>query len=102
MGVIVLATSFVDACDSNCHFLWSTSFRFSPGVFDISNTVRLIVGTRDCKCQTVTVESNGEHMPETTVDVDALYAALDRKRQAHELSWRSLATKLQITPSTFT
>ena len=41
-------------------------------------------------------------MPETTVDVDALYAALDRKRQAHELSWRSLATKLQITPSTFT
>lgn len=41
-------------------------------------------------------------MPETTVDVDALYAALDRKRQANKLSWRALASKLEITPSTFT
>jgi predicted transcriptional regulator len=41
-------------------------------------------------------------MPETTVDVDALYAALDRKRQKANLSWRTLALKLEITPSTFT
>lgn len=41
-------------------------------------------------------------MPETTVDVEALYAALDRKRQARNLSWRALALKLGITPSTFT
>jgi|SRR5579872_5532253 len=41
-------------------------------------------------------------MPETTVDVDALYAALDRKRQNLKLSWRALASKLEITPSTFT
>lgn len=41
-------------------------------------------------------------MPETTVDVEALYAALDSKRQTKGLSWRALATKLEITPSTFT
>lgn len=41
-------------------------------------------------------------MPETTVDVEALYAALDRKRQAADLSWRELAHKLDISPSTFT
>lgn len=50
--------------------------------------------------------SNGggtvEQMPKTTVDVGALYAALDRKRQTSELSWRALALKLKITPSTFT
>lgn len=41
-------------------------------------------------------------MPETTVDVAALYAALDNKRQAEGLSWRGLAQMLMITPSTFT
>lgn len=41
-------------------------------------------------------------MPETTVDIAALYAALDRKRQSNGLSWRSLATQLEISPSTFT
>jgi len=41
-------------------------------------------------------------MPETTVDVEALYAAMDKKRQAKKLSWRALAAKLEITPSTFT
>jgi transcriptional regulator with XRE-family HTH domain len=41
-------------------------------------------------------------MPETTVDITALYAAIDRKRNANKLSWRALATKLKITPSTFT
>lgn len=53
--------------------------------------------------------SNGERsierrglMPETTVDIAALYAAADRKRQAAGLSWRGLAAALKITPSTFT
>ncbi|HME08340.1 MAG TPA: hypothetical protein VKG25_14890 [Bryobacteraceae bacterium] len=41
-------------------------------------------------------------MPETTVDVGALYAAIDCKRQNLQLSWRALASKLSITPSTFT
>lgn len=41
-------------------------------------------------------------MPQTTVDVGALYSALDRKRRVHELSWRELAAKLDISPSTFT
>lgn len=36
------------------------------------------------------------------VDVPALYAALDRARQQHGLSWRQLATKLGVSPSTFT
>ena len=41
-------------------------------------------------------------MPESTVNVDALYAALNAKRQTTGLSWRSLAHELKITPSTFT
>lgn len=41
-------------------------------------------------------------MPDTTVDVKALYKALDKKREAQGLSWRALATKLKISPSTFT
>ena len=41
-------------------------------------------------------------MPETTVDIAALYAALDRKRQSKGMSWRALAAVLKITPSTFT
>lgn len=41
-------------------------------------------------------------MPETTVDVDALYAALDAKRQEENLSWRELAGRLEISPSTLT
>jgi hypothetical protein len=41
-------------------------------------------------------------MPETTVDIAALYAAIDRKRQAKKMSWRGLAAILEITPSTFT
>jgi DNA-binding MurR/RpiR family transcriptional regulator len=41
-------------------------------------------------------------MPETTVDIEAMYAAIDRKRQARKLSWRALATTLEISPSTFT
>ena len=41
-------------------------------------------------------------MPETTVDVAALYAALDQKRRAEGLSWREVALALQLSPSTFT
>ena len=41
-------------------------------------------------------------MPDTTVDVDALYAALDHKRQDQRLSWRALASRLEIPASTFT
>jgi DNA-binding MurR/RpiR family transcriptional regulator len=41
-------------------------------------------------------------MPETTVDVAALYAAVDSKRQTASLSWRELARQLNVSPSTFT
>lgn len=41
-------------------------------------------------------------MPGTTVDMTALYAALDRRRQAAAASWREVARDLDISPSTFT
>jgi transcriptional regulator with XRE-family HTH domain len=41
-------------------------------------------------------------MPDTTVDVEALYAALDRKRQTVGWSWREMARGLGISPSTLT
>jgi transcriptional regulator with XRE-family HTH domain len=41
-------------------------------------------------------------LPQTTVDVGALYADLDRKRKLEELSWRELAARLDISASTFT
>jgi transcriptional regulator with XRE-family HTH domain len=37
-----------------------------------------------------------------TVDVGALYAALDQQRRHEGLTWRGLAKKLGISPSTFT
>ncbi len=37
-----------------------------------------------------------------TVDVGALYAALDQKRRQEGLTWRGLAKTLGISPSTFT
>src|SRR5436190_24354884 len=40
-------------------------------------------------------------MPDTTVDVEALYAALDGKRKTLETSWREVARGLEISPSTF-
>jgi transcriptional regulator with XRE-family HTH domain len=40
-------------------------------------------------------------MPETTVDVQALYAALDSKRKATESSWRDVARDLDVSASTF-
>jgi transcriptional regulator with XRE-family HTH domain len=42
-------------------------------------------------------------MASTTVDVGALYAALDAKRKAGDsTSWREIARELGISPSTFT
>lgn len=40
-------------------------------------------------------------MPETTVDMEALYAALDSKRKAARTSWRDVARELDISSSTF-
>jgi transcriptional regulator with XRE-family HTH domain len=40
-------------------------------------------------------------MPETTVDVEALYAALDNKRKSRGTSWREIARELDVSPSTF-
>jgi transcriptional regulator with XRE-family HTH domain len=40
-------------------------------------------------------------MPETTVNVKALYSALDQKREFEELSWRELADELDVSASTF-
>jgi transcriptional regulator with XRE-family HTH domain len=41
-------------------------------------------------------------LPQTTIDVAALYAALLRKRDAGGQSWRDVAAELDISPSTFT
>jgi transcriptional regulator with XRE-family HTH domain len=40
-------------------------------------------------------------MPETTVNVDALYAALDTKRRSLDASWRGISRELDVSPSTF-
>ena len=40
-------------------------------------------------------------MPDTTIDVEALYAALDSKRKGARTSWRDVARALDISPSTF-
>lgn len=40
-------------------------------------------------------------MPETTVDVEALYAALDSKRKGNGTSWREVARELDVSASTF-
>ncbi len=41
-------------------------------------------------------------MPEAHLDVEALYAALDVQRRSEDLSWRQLAKKVGISPSTLT
>jgi transcriptional regulator with XRE-family HTH domain len=77
---------------------WASSTSEEEGiVFAMSNTVLSI--TRYSVCQTLVLQSNA--MPETTVDVDALYAALDNKRKAHGTSWREVARQLDVSPSTF-
>ena len=40
-------------------------------------------------------------MPRNTVDVAALYASLDSRREGAGLTWRELGDELAITPSTF-
>ena len=67
-------------------------------MFAMSNTVPSVA--RHSVCQTLVLQSNA-HMPETTVDVDALYAALDNKRKTHGTSWREIARQLDVSPSTF-
>jgi transcriptional regulator with XRE-family HTH domain len=41
-------------------------------------------------------------MPNTKVDIEALYAAVRRKRQTASTSWRDIASDLSMSPSTFT
>jgi transcriptional regulator with XRE-family HTH domain len=41
-------------------------------------------------------------MAEQRLDVEALIAALDARRQSEELSWRQLAHKTGVSPSTLT
>jgi transcriptional regulator with XRE-family HTH domain len=41
-------------------------------------------------------------LPQTTIDVGALYTALKRRRDAGDQSWRDVAAELEISPSTFT
>lgn len=40
-------------------------------------------------------------MAEAQLDVDALYGALDQKRQRQKLSWRQVAAEAGVSPSTF-
>jgi len=40
-------------------------------------------------------------MPQTQMNVPALYAALDAVRESRGISWRQLAREVQISPSTF-
>src|SRR5215210_7751402 len=49
-----------------------------------------------------TLRGGGDGMSNATVDVEGLYQALDARRQTEKLSWRGLAQKLGIAPSTFT
>jgi transcriptional regulator with XRE-family HTH domain len=41
-------------------------------------------------------------MPRSSIDVQALYATLDSKRDREEMSWRDVAKDLELSPSTFT
>ncbi len=41
-------------------------------------------------------------MPKVTVDVEALYGALNDKRERQGISWRELAGALEVSPSSFT
>jgi len=41
-------------------------------------------------------------MPDKGLDTDALYAALDQRRQSSELSWRQVAQEAGVSPSTLT
>lgn len=41
-------------------------------------------------------------MPRHAIDVDSLAAAVDRQRDAHNMSWRGVAHELGLSPSTLT
>ena len=41
-------------------------------------------------------------MPGSRLDTNALFAALDAKRQSRDLSWRQLAKEVGVSPSTMT
>jgi transcriptional regulator with XRE-family HTH domain len=68
-------------------------------VFAMSNTVPSV--TRHIRYVKRWCYSRTHRMPETTVDVEALYAALDNKRKAQGTSWREIARQLDVSPSTF-
>lgn len=40
-------------------------------------------------------------MPQTQINVPALYAALDAVRESRRMSWRQLAREVEVSPSTF-
>jgi transcriptional regulator with XRE-family HTH domain len=40
-------------------------------------------------------------MPQTQINVPALYAALDAVRESRGISWRQLAREVEVSPSTF-
>ena len=67
-------------------------------VFAMSNTVLSLAHLFVLSNDAATVERT---MPETTVDVEALYAALDNKRKTRGTSWREIARELDVSPSTF-
>jgi len=39
-------------------------------------------------------------MARASIDVAALYAALDAARESRDLSWRQLAREIEVSPST--
>jgi hypothetical protein len=41
-------------------------------------------------------------VPTASINIEALYAALDAKKELEDMSWRDLAKELKIAPSTFT
>jgi transcriptional regulator with XRE-family HTH domain len=41
-------------------------------------------------------------MAEAKLDMDALMAALDAERKAHDISWRELARQAKVSPSSLT
>ena len=63
----------------------------------MSNTVSSLARSFGMSNDGATVE----RMPETTIDVEALYAVLDSKRKARGTSWREIARELDVSPSTF-
>jgi hypothetical protein len=42
------------------------------------------------------------HVPAASINVEALYAALEAKKELDGMSWRELAKEVEVAPSTFT